>query len=55
MKGSMRVIASIVIIFGTIGRSELDPTFPVSTIMIALTLGLMLGFSGVIAGLNEAK
>ena len=55
MKGSMRVITSLVIIFGTIGRSEIDPTFPTSTILIALSIGLMLGFSGLMSGSKETK
>lgn len=55
MIGTLRVIVGVIIVFGTIGRSEIDPTFPASSIMIALTVGMLLGFSGVIDGLNESK
>ena len=55
MKGTIRVILAFVIILGYIGRSEIDPSLSASELIISLTLGVMLGFSGISAGLNESK
>jgi hypothetical protein len=46
MKGTVRYIAGVILVFGTIGRSEIDPSFPASSIMIGVTLGMLLGFWG---------
>ena len=47
MNGMIRCIAGVLVVFGTIGRSEIDPSYPTSSIMIGVALGIILGFWGI--------